>query len=354
MAGTVDKKTEVHQIGCKYANDHAVGDDLGSLEKELANSYYWSGSCWTDYRFFVCNWHPLLGMFFSHPMHPWSKLERLAMFACSACLSLVPIALQIQGGTKGELRNTGNAAAALKLFLLVSLPLMLWELVAYRMSIMDIYCMGKHECIAKCARIIKNCVLVLSLIGGVFCAVVAIVYIMPKADEPMPKLFMGLIVSRVQMWIVWFPLYLLIPFLGFVPVWCQEKSRVDEVKISMEDVEAQTCPDGVAEVASTPQKTLCTICGKTREEHPSGKWCARRDDERVEDKTIILPTLLSADVAKHVHAKTLCEVCGKTRDEHANKKWCKRQDVAAMTSPTLCEICGKTRLEHMDQQFCRR
>jgi uncharacterized membrane protein YsdA (DUF1294 family) len=395
MAGAIDKKSEVHQVGCKHTStDH--GEDLDLLQKELANSYYWSGNCRTDYRFFICNWHPLLGMFLSHPLHPWSKLERIAMLVCSVCLSLVPIALQIQGGRRGELRNSGNLGAQMKLLVLVSLPLMLWELVAYWISIMDIYCMGKHKCLAKCARIFKNFILFLSLIGGAFCAVVAIVFIMPKAHEPVSKLFVNLLISRTQMWIVWFPLYLICPFIGFIPIWCREKSKENEAPISSKDIEAQTCQDSTGspeeqpsckvrsetrkerphskhhsskEVKHGEDKTaalptllspkesgvhahvekLCDVCGRTRDEHYHGKWCIRKQDKHLDDddKTSALSTLPSSTGA-------LCDVCGKTREEHLNKKWCRREAAVATSALTLCDVCGKTRMEHMDGKFCRR
>merc|ERR1719464_2229664 len=37
------------------------------LRSDLANSYYWSGNMGMDYVFFCCQWHPILGILFSHP-----------------------------------------------------------------------------------------------------------------------------------------------------------------------------------------------------------------------------------------------------------------------------------------------
>lgn len=43
------------------------------------NRHYWTGIYCTDYLFHVCNQHPFLGIFFSHPMHPFNKLERIIL-----------------------------------------------------------------------------------------------------------------------------------------------------------------------------------------------------------------------------------------------------------------------------------
>merc|ERR1711879_537111 len=58
----------------------------------MGNSYYWTGVPGYDYWFYVCNWHPLLGIFFCHPNHPWSKSLRLLMFFASLAITMVPAA----------------------------------------------------------------------------------------------------------------------------------------------------------------------------------------------------------------------------------------------------------------------
>lgn len=315
MAEKIDKQAEVYQIGCNCKSRSKRGEDLGPLEMELANSYYWSGSLCKDYWFFVCNWHPLLGLLMSHPAHPWSKLERLATFMFSACFSLMPIALQLQGGRRGKLKGN-DAEAQAKLLLYVSLPLMLWEFALYWINIMDIYCRGR--CFEKCGRAFKNIILLISVAGGAFFAWIAIAVILPEADEPLSRLLGKLLNSRVQMWIVWFPLYFFAPFIGFLPVWCKEKKKASEVSedAGAADVETGSVPASepvgvpIAATEAPPAVsaqviTLCDVCGKTRQEHPNHKFCRR-------------------PVAPSVHSVTLCDVCGKPRNEHPDHKFCKR------------------------------
>mmetsp|Transcript_178749 Transcript_178749/g.572916 ORF Transcript_178749/g.572916 Transcript_178749/m.572916 type:complete len:155 (-) Transcript_178749:439-903(-) len=72
---TPEEKMLQIKHGCDKAPwaDSEYKDDL---QKQLLQSYRWSGSFSRDFCFFICNWHPFLGMFWSHPMHPWSKRER--------------------------------------------------------------------------------------------------------------------------------------------------------------------------------------------------------------------------------------------------------------------------------------
>jgi len=127
----------------------------------------------------------------------------------------------------------------LQLLLYVSLPLMLWESGLYWINIMDIYFKGKSDCLVKCSQFFKNFILVISVAGGALFAVVAIAFIMPKAQEPMSKLVLNLFISRVQMWVVWFPLHFLPPYFGFLPVWFQEKRKAntpsDDVPVADEE-----------------------------------------------------------------------------------------------------------------------
>mmetsp|Transcript_71729 Transcript_71729/g.181216 ORF Transcript_71729/g.181216 Transcript_71729/m.181216 type:complete len:306 (-) Transcript_71729:161-1078(-) len=41
--------------------------------------YFWSGVAWKDYLFHVGNEHALLGIFFCHPLNPYTKFERFIL-----------------------------------------------------------------------------------------------------------------------------------------------------------------------------------------------------------------------------------------------------------------------------------
>merc|ERR1712118_317282 len=65
---------------------------LPRLERDLANSYYWSGNPCKDYLFFVANWHPLFGTCFCHPAHPWRKGQRVIMLMVTIAFTALPTA----------------------------------------------------------------------------------------------------------------------------------------------------------------------------------------------------------------------------------------------------------------------
>merc|ERR1712060_810781 len=65
-------------------NDQTIRDLLN-------NRCYWSGEVLYDYAFHIANKHMFLGVLFSHPAHPYSKLERLYGLTLICLLIVFPV-----------------------------------------------------------------------------------------------------------------------------------------------------------------------------------------------------------------------------------------------------------------------
>jgi hypothetical protein len=221
-------KKDHMQCGCNFMqeNKRQGGRKLvGQLQRDLLGSYYWSGNCCLDYGYFICNWHPLLGIFLSHPAHPWSKVERLATFIFSCCLSMVPSALVINA-----LQDTAAERGEFFLvFVSVTLPVLIWEIALYWIAVGDAFCKGRGcicDCFAEMFRMFKNCCLFFSVIFslGVFGLSF---WIMSAIGAPWYMLLRPLVISRVQSWVTWFPIWTFLPCLGFLWAWCEEKKAAE-------------------------------------------------------------------------------------------------------------------------------
>jgi len=193
------------------------------LRSELANSYYWSGSCIKDYLFFVCNWHPMLGMLFCHPNHPWTKTERVLMFAISLAISIIPSAVIAS--------SVSNAAASTSATLLfVTLPNIIVGVVLYQLSIAD----TRQACVfcVPCLKLFKNCCMCFTLVIGL--AATGISYTIMTSENEHPewdRMVRPLIMGQVYSAVTWFPLWLLIPCqLGFLSLWCAESKALNADK----------------------------------------------------------------------------------------------------------------------------
>lgn len=141
------RKEDHIEFGCFSEKKPQSTVDEGRLQRDLAGSYYWSGNWCRDYNFFIANWHPLLGMFFCHPMHPWSKLDRLSMLIFSLGMSCLPSALlAITAHHSSEEKNVQRIAGVL-VFVVVTLPIMLIEMALYWIAIGEIQCKGRKNCL---------------------------------------------------------------------------------------------------------------------------------------------------------------------------------------------------------------
>eukprot|EP00443_Scrippsiella_acuminata_P017345 CAMPEP_0115186476 /NCGR_PEP_ID=MMETSP0270-20121206/10000_1 /TAXON_ID=71861 /ORGANISM="Scrippsiella trochoidea, Strain CCMP3099" /LENGTH=238 /DNA_ID=CAMNT_0002599599 /DNA_START=124 /DNA_END=840 /DNA_ORIENTATION=- len=195
---------------CPYFDD---------LQYQLAQSYYWSGSFMKDYFFFVANWHPFLGMLLSHPYHPWTKKERFLTFVVSCSITMLPVALFMEsfhGGNQAEV-VLGQVA----IFMGITLPVMLIEVALYWLSIGDIFCKG--GCCAQIVGGTKNCCLCVSLFISAICILASLAFI---GDHDPYGLIKPFLISRCQSYVTWFPIWFILPCLGFAHCWSMENNAL--------------------------------------------------------------------------------------------------------------------------------
>lgn len=213
------------KYGCQPYDEEPT-NYLVTLEYDLANSYYWSGNFCQDFVFFVCQWHPLIGIFASHPYHPWTKLERLKMFVTSTALTMVP-AIAISKWVENNMPEDAEAAKKwtrlLLTLILVTLPDVIIGVVLYQLSIATTRCplcsCGLWQCLHKFC---SNCSLIIAL------ACLAVSYWQLKdhpneALEALEPLYMGKLYSLGT----WFPIWFLLPCVGYLLVWRGERAAVN-------------------------------------------------------------------------------------------------------------------------------
>lgn len=200
----------------KYGCDGGAPADapyIARLQCDLANSYYWTGKMSSDYVFFVCNWHPWLGLLFSHPNHPWSKFERLLMQIVSLSISIVPAAL-IATSVGPGLRQIFTLA-------FVTLPNIIYGVILYQCAIAATRC---WVCMAPCFKCCRNCVFSLTLGACVSASLVAYTIMTAEHHPHWQKLLTPLVMGQVYSQIMWFPLWIILPCqLGFCSLWKTEQ-----------------------------------------------------------------------------------------------------------------------------------
>lgn len=204
----------------------ADGVERARLQKDLLNTYYWSGGFCTDYCFFVANWHPLLGIFLCHPSHPWTRGERILLLLVSFSLMFATLSL----GCEEHL-----SAKLLLLSLVVTVFEVAYTFVLYNMSVLDTYCISPSAgyidgCICKslrcCWRLGKWFALCQATLFACGIFVVCMTFIENEGCST-KKVAMQFAVSRAQSYLIWFPLYLFLPCIGFIPIWRNERKKAD-------------------------------------------------------------------------------------------------------------------------------
>lgn len=196
---------------------------INTLKSDLANTYYWTGHCGQDYMFFICQWHPFIGMFLSHPYHPWSKRERIQMFLISLACTLVPsvaIAKKAHDAVGGGLEK--GMQTVLTIFF-ITIPDTIIGVVLYQLSIMDTRCPICADCWKWINFVLMNCSLIFWFAASGVC------YLMLKDTEidfvkAISPLFMGKLYSGLT----WFPIWFLMPCVGYILVWRSEKFALEK------------------------------------------------------------------------------------------------------------------------------
>lgn len=191
---------------------------FNDLRYQLAQSYYWSGIFLKDFFFFVANWHPLFGMFCSHPEHPWYKKDRILTFIVSCSCTMLASAIS---------RDLGTSSPRIMIFMCITLPVMILEIALYWIAIADIFCKGGRGecCCVALAKCVKHSCFCFSMFVSFFA--LSLSYMLCSAHNTGPLDLVRLfVISRIQSWILWFPLWFLLPCLGFLHCWCMEKGSL--------------------------------------------------------------------------------------------------------------------------------
>jgi len=208
------------KTGCsgEGEKDEDSCDFFNTLVKDLASTYYWSGDFCKDYRYFVLNWHPTIGIFAHHPNHPWSRRERLMMLFIQLATTLVPsafIGVAFHNGTLKTLRIVGS--------LCISATDIITGVFLYQLSVLDARC--PYPGIETAIRIFKNgcfCLaIVWSLSTSFICAAIL-------GNAPWDVLLRPLLMGKLYSIILWFPLNFVLPIIGFAHGWYLEKKALEK------------------------------------------------------------------------------------------------------------------------------
>lgn len=211
---------------------HETSEQAARFAWDLANSYYWSGNVVRDYLFFVAQWHPLLGICYSHPAHPWSKDQRLIMLLVTVAVTTLPSArlMRILDASGGD--DETQIATHLEIFAHITLPVMLGECALYRLAVLDLYCKGRRgPCCRVCGRLVQcmqRCCFLAALIFSGLMLFASSCLLLGSSLMGGNSLLGGLrliMVSCIQSWITWFPIWLVLPYVGFLHYWHIEQRQ---------------------------------------------------------------------------------------------------------------------------------
>jgi hypothetical protein len=205
----------------KYSWQEGQTEDcpyIHRLRSDLANTYYWSGDALKDYAFFVANWHPLLGMFLCHPNHPWSKGQRFLMFLISLSVTMVPSAMIASTLHHGSVLEIGEK---LLIILCVTIPDTLFGVILYQLSVADTKC----PLLAPCIRTLEKCLVFITLTIGVLATLMSSI-ILSAVGADWNALLQPLVLGKVYSYLTWFPIFLVLPLIGFALVWRSERNAL--------------------------------------------------------------------------------------------------------------------------------
>jgi len=228
------------------STEHAleVGNSLKKIRSNLRSDVAWDGNFWRDYAFFVQNRHPLLGICLAHPLHPWSKRERLTMFFVVSTLTLFPTAMLHYNDDYYDDIVGAKAFLSLRLMLLVTLPVMIVEkslhFVAERDDLLKDSRSVMGRAMYRCAVAVKRACFGAAVVCAAltFCACGVPIITWYAKERSVEDLFAPYIASRLQSWLVWFPMKMLMPCSGFLWKWRREMRGMKE---------AGNAPPGVPE-----------------------------------------------------------------------------------------------------------
>jgi len=208
------------QCGCGSGDEEAKADYINTLKNDLANTYYWSGNYVKDLFFFFFNWHPFLGMFLCHPNHPWGKRERIQMFLISLFLTM-PMSVYI--GKQAQVNQLSPGVVTTWTIIAVTLPDTIIGVVLYQLSIADTRCPACAGCLDILNKFCMNCFCLVGLISTGIC------FLMLNGSElDYIKAFRPLAMGKAYSYATWFPIWFILPCMGFAHVWWMESKALQK------------------------------------------------------------------------------------------------------------------------------
>lgn len=213
-------------------DDDGKDAQAARFEWDLANSYYWSGNVSRDYLFFVAQWHPLLGICYSHPAHPWRKDQRLIMLLLTISFITLPTARLLKILDASGKEDETQVASHWEIFAHVTVPMMVWECALYRLAVLDLYCKGrKGACCRLCGKLVQcmqKCCFSVAVIFSGMMILASFCFLLGGSllgGNSMLGALRLIVVSCVQSWITWFPVWMFLPYNGFLHYWHIEQRQ---------------------------------------------------------------------------------------------------------------------------------
>lgn len=237
MAGIAENMLQSQYGTCENTSD--------SVQQEVAfdlaiGRCFWTGSWFQDYKFHVCNDHPLLSCCFCHKDHPYSKGERCAVLLVITALAIPPSA--VLGVALRE--HQVHVSHTLAVFLFVTLPVMVLQYILAKLAVLDFYIRyfgwisSSVNCFSTClqklansVQFFKNWCFFWALVFSAIILIASVEYL-AHVQASFKLAVWPLIVSQLQSWVIWFALDLANPCYGFMMRWWVESWIESPVKVS--------------------------------------------------------------------------------------------------------------------------
>jgi len=158
----------------------------------------------------------MLGIVLCHPNHPWSKFERLLMFIVSLMIVLAPSA-----AIATEVHKHGDSATADAEQLFFTL---------FMVTIPDIVVGAGCFCL----------VIVIGVWSTLFSS-----WILHRRHVDAIRVLKPLVTGKLYSMLTWFPIWFLLPCVGFMHQWSMERGHVQEgsnpnrVQRALEDLDVE-------------------------------------------------------------------------------------------------------------------
>lgn len=224
---------------------------------------YYTGHCCADYVFHVANRHPLISCCCVHTEHPYSRVERCTILAIISGLTFLSCAAG-NFATKAVEHNVGGATESTEgfaafcltnigLLCFVTLPLIVLQMILEALVTLDFTFeeagekadervgLGIGSACGLCASLVrccKNCCLCYGLLLTAACVGLAEVACSQQGTS-LAEIVPAFAASRLQSWLLWFPIDFFLPCCGFLALWQgEEEEELDESDEDAGDAES--------------------------------------------------------------------------------------------------------------------